>query len=62
VSLPALDAAVTDLSPAAAAAAATFAGWLATRRLSARTRATYAERAGRFLGWLDAGGAGFRGG
>jgi hypothetical protein len=25
--------------------------------MSARTRATYAERAGRFLGWLDAGGA-----
>ena len=53
MSLPALDAAVTDLSPAAAAAAATFAGWLATRRLAARTRTTYAERAGRFLGWLD---------
>jgi len=39
---------VTDLSPATAAAAATFPGWLA-----ARTRTTYAERAGRFLGWLD---------
>src|SRR5664279_3287313 len=39
-------------SPATAAAAATFPGWLA-----ARTRTTYAERAGRFLGWLAAGGA-----
>lgn len=43
---------MTDLSPATAAAAATFPGWLA-----ARTRTTYAERAGRFLGWLAAGGA-----
>src|SRR5664280_1259967 len=39
-------------SPATAAAAATFPGWLA-----ARTRTTYAERACRFLGWLAAGGA-----
>src|SRR5450759_3345490 len=28
-------------------------GRWATRRVSARTRATYAERAGRLLGWLD---------
>jgi len=53
VSLPAADPAATDPPPPAAAQAATFASWLATRRVSARTRATYAERAGRFLGWLD---------
>jgi hypothetical protein len=40
-----------------AAMAEKFVAWLTTRRVSARTRATHAERAGRFLGWLDAGAA-----
>jgi hypothetical protein len=62
VSLSAADPAATDPPPPTSATAETFASWLATSRVSARTRATYAERAGRFLGWLDAGGAGFRGG
>src|SRR5664279_4201994 len=47
-----------DSAPPPAAVAETFAGWLATRRLSARTRATYAQRVGQFLAWLAAGGGG----
>jgi hypothetical protein len=59
VSLSAADPPAADPPPPPSATSATaamaekFASWLATRRLSARTRATYAERAGRFLGWLD---------
>jgi len=56
VSLSAADPPAADPSPPTSATSATaekFAAWLATRRVSARTRATYAERAGRFLGWLD---------
>jgi len=52
-----------DSAPPPAAVAETFAGWLATRQISARsratrTRATYAQRVGQFLAWLAAGGGG----
>ena len=56
MSLSAADPPAADPPPPTSTTAATaekFASWLATRRVSARTRATCAERAGRFLGWLD---------
>ena len=44
-----------DSAPPPAAVAETFAGWLATRRISARTRVTYAQRVGSsWLGWTPA--------
>ena len=51
-----------DSAPSPAAVAETFAGWLATRRISARTRVTYAQRVGQFLAGANVHRAGALGG